>query len=266
MEHKIEVVVLPTEDKSQIWINNLISENDLHFEEYSRHTNTSQHLYITVSQDVEPIKEGDWKILVVNRPNGNLETVVCKHTLEGVGGGRKIIASDDITLTHPSKVQYGNITMIDHNKDGSWYSAINVKVEFSLSREELIQRGVIIPQLQQSFLKEFVNNPDEEYKVEYEADYNDLQYSKFGEYAPYRLKLNQDKEVIITSVGDDSVRWNPYNKVVQSHRDGTIYVPVEEKVYTRKEVYNLMFQAWIYGEADKSMDYRVREKWIKENL
>ena len=27
---------------------------------------------------------------------------------------------------------------------------------------------------------------------------------------------------------DDSVKWNPYNKVVQSHRDGTQYASVDK--------------------------------------
>ena len=44
-------------------------------------------------------------------------------------------------------VKYGNMILQDHNKDGSWWSCIDCEVEFSLSREELIERGVEMPPL-----------------------------------------------------------------------------------------------------------------------
>jgi hypothetical protein len=60
MNQKIQAVMLPTEDKSHIINDKLLGlqynsiplDNSLLY--------NPQHLYTTVSQDVEPIKEGDW--------------------------------------------------------------------------------------------------------------------------------------------------------------------------------------------------------------
>jgi hypothetical protein len=45
------------------------------------------------------------------------------------------------------KVIYGNMTLIDHNGDGSHWSCVGCEVEFSLSREELIKRGIELPKI-----------------------------------------------------------------------------------------------------------------------
>ncbi len=41
-------------------------------------------------------------------------------------------------------VKYGNMTLEDSNGDGSWWHCIDCEVDFSLSREELKQRGIIV--------------------------------------------------------------------------------------------------------------------------
>lgn len=49
-------------------------------------------------------------------------------------------------------------------------------------------------------------------------------------------------------------------------KDNNIIIKKTKDSWNREEVHSLMMQAWIHGEADKSMDYTVREKWIEENL
>lgn len=55
---------------------------------------------------------------------------------------------------------------------------------------------------------------------------------------------------ISQSETDDSVMWNPYNKVVQSHRDGTQYVSVDKALeFARKYNKN-------YGRKDYIWRYK----------
>jgi|LakMenE18May11ns_1017448.scaffolds.fasta_scaffold9857460_1 hypothetical protein len=39
-----------------------------------------------------------------------------------------------------------------------------------------------------------------------------------------------------------------------------------DKMYTKKEVHNLMTQAWIHGQSKPDCHYTVRENWIEQNL
>ena len=99
MKKLVEFVVLPTE-KSKGALEKCISlpyknygvigslalphpmKEDLHWE--------SQHLYITVSQDIEPIKEGDW---VIETQEGLLPIAVQITNIEYE------LATDIMTLT-----------------------------------------------------------------------------------------------------------------------------------------------------------------------
>ena len=60
VKNKIEVVLLPTEDKSRI-VNNhgRLAYFKVKRIGITKHT-VPQNVYVTVSQDVEPIKEGDY--------------------------------------------------------------------------------------------------------------------------------------------------------------------------------------------------------------
>jgi hypothetical protein len=49
-------------------------------------------------------------------------------------------------------------------------------------------------------------------------------------------------------------------------KDNNIIIKKVKDSWTREEVHSLMMEAWIRGEVDRSMDFRVREKWIEENL
>jgi len=207
MKHKTQVVMLPMlstlEDIAPLW---LYSENRLEIhclnESLYKETPIPQHLYITVSQDIEPIKEGDWYHYVGHI----LQYEKDEHTL--TPNCRKIIATTD------PKLRIGDLKT---------YFAPDFKY---------------VPQLQQSFLKEYVANPDGNWEVEYE-----LLGSKInGIRTTSRLKLNQDNTVNITSV--------------------------KEKMYSRGEVESLLFKyaeeehAWFSSKSE----IESLNNWIKENL
>tara|TARA_R110000851_G_scaffold98888_1_gene213632 strand:+ start:40 stop:747 length:708 start_codon:yes stop_codon:yes gene_type:complete len=148
------------------------------------------YLYITVSNDVEGIKDGDWMIRGDEQP-----TKVTPDFYWDFGVAyRKIISTNDPKL----KLKH--------------YNQFN-----SCCREES-ECHCNIPQVPQSFLKEFVANPDGEYEVEYDCYYVKGNYmnkcsiceemfchtDKLGFICPSHpvLKLNQDNEVNITYVGE----------------------------------------------------------------
>ena len=124
-----------------------------------------QHLYATVSQDVEPIKEGDW-------------------IYDTLGG--KVVQWYD-----------GD----NHDKyDRKIIATTDPKLAKSISR--LLGVTQSLPQLPLSFIKKYVSNPDGEFEVEYE-EYG-LSLAGLPEYhsslPDYILKLNQDNEVEMSSV------------------------------------------------------------------
>ena len=140
MKKPINIVVLPTEDYS--------------------------HYNITVSPDVETIKEGDWCIKSYGM-SGTEELCVYSNDLGNTA--IKIIATTDPKLKIADFPELSNTA----------YRSL--------------------PQPQQSFLKEYVDNPDGEYEVEYEYGYS-LKRRKGGEEHFYKLKLNQNNEVNITNI------------------------------------------------------------------
>jgi hypothetical protein len=242
MKQLVEVVMLPTEDKTNTvrntycftkehgnplrFVPNLDNQNELVERGFE-----FQHLYITIPSDVETIKEDDWCYNIVGNTIGKAGKNSTEHDIKT---NRKIIATTDTKL---------KVTDPNHP---------NVLPDWSL------------PQVQQSFLKEFVANPDGKWEVEYD------EISKFDVFnmeteesvtlsTMYELKVNPDNTVNITSV--------------------------EEKMYSREEVEKLIKIAFNdFRQKGKSVQYIVgggnpnpngtKRKyivtdvynWIKENL
>ena len=226
MKQKTKVVMLPTEDESHIINDKLLGlqynsiplDNSLLY--------NPQHLYITVSQDVEPIKEGDWYIDDISsvRKSITSDEYYWKSRQDYV----KIIATTDPKLTN---------LIIQGEED-----------YFNGDDGKKLNINNLVPQVQQSFLEEFVANPDGEWEVEYEEKQqfesaDDYDYG-FG----LELKLNQDNTVNITSV--------------------------KEKMYSRAEVIVLLNKygndvANEFHDCDCSDTEPLsfeEENWIKENL
>ena len=184
MKKQIKAVMLPTEDRtSKIWFDNDIKE--LLFDPIGVMNCNPLYLYITVSQDVEPIKEGDW---VIETQEGQSPAAVQITNIEyelATDIQRKIIATTDPKLTIDQIEPY------------------TLKHPFRKH----------IPQVPQSFLKEWVANPDGEYVVEYEV-YSTSNSGNTGRIIDegfhgdlIKLKLNQDNTVNITSIEE----WKPKN-------------------------------------------------------
>lgn len=193
----IQVVMLPTKD-----LTNIIKrgdDNSLVYYELPNEANvthSNQHLYITISQDIEHIKEGDYVIDGLGELFGPYE----KGDI--IENGRKIIASTDKTLTF--KKPFEN-------------PAVSLAMRTGLVGTHY---HTLLPQLPQSFLKEYCSSPDGEWEVEYETAGNwvncKINSEKLGEeckrcgelnYASdlececgFKLKLNQDNTVNITAV------------------------------------------------------------------
>jgi hypothetical protein len=197
MKQSVQVVMLPTENSSMI----CKSVIGLHFTENMKSNVpafTNQHLYITVSQDVEPIKEGDWVYNTVQKTIFKADDLFMKLINNTLKTNRKIIATDDSKLLkeHDDTVPYPKM------------------------------RSTCIAELQQSFLKEFVANPNGKWEVEYD----DINPSLF---------VNQDNTVNITSV--------------------------KEKMYSRAEVESLINEFYKdFCEGTGLED--LKDNWIKENL
>ena len=166
MKAPIKAVILPTEDKSNICINlsdSVIIYTTIPVKYPHQDIVQNQHVYATVSQDVEPIKEGDWCIAM----DTNIIFQVSNKDLKGINNFkdlyRKIIATTDPKI------------YADYSTPGTTF----------------------VPQVQQSFLKAFAANPDGEYEVEY-FEHN---HPELG-LVDCTVKLNQDNEVSITSIED----------------------------------------------------------------
>lgn len=229
MKHKIKVVMLPTEDKSNIHIMRGGDDWGLEYREgiLPQKDIKPQHIYITVSQDVEPIKEGDW--CIHNKTIFQVKSIE-RNRLVYPEGSRKVIATTDPKL---------------------------VQKKIVIGRDEIgnIYNSVFVPQVQQSFLEEYVANPDGGWEVEYERKYFRGKNNK-GNFEnltnSIKLKLNQDNEVTITSI--------------------------EKKMYSREEVIAFIESHTEF--IDKAIDYdgicnattaisypKWEDKdWIKENL
>jgi hypothetical protein len=235
MKHKVKVVRLPTVKESQIFKS---IERELMFFDTPKSPKwgTNQYVYVTVSQDREPIKEGDYTIF---------RNKVIKLT------------ADDI---HPS--------MIERCK-GKIIATTDHKLKIADFPELRNTAYRSLPRLQQSFLKEFVANPDGDFEVEYEklctqtgmpCGMQCLSEEVCNENST--LKLNQDNTVNITSV--------------EEKERGITITSVKEKMYNREEVEillkNISMESYIHGLKIGSRQEAITRDswnaidWIKENL
>jgi len=232
-KESIKVVMLPTEKATSLWD----CGSDLCFDDKATLESVDsiwrpQYVYIIVSQDVDPIKEGDWcyfpeqvkdnlKIVQIEKFDNSATFVIYGkgRYYDYVNRGRKIIATTDPKL----------------------------KIADFPELENTAYRS--LPKLQQSFLKEYVANSDGEFEVEYERQSNNGEWkdvllpSEWGDSNPTRLKLNQDNTVNITSV--------------------------KEKMYSSLDVIRIVNKAINDYEDDKSIvgrKFLLKDDWIKENL
>jgi hypothetical protein len=204
MKQSVKIITLPSKEQERKMQKGslelfdkkfYIYPNKSHGTRMMRRDSKSQHLYVTVSQNVEPIKEGDWYID---------DAKVLRKSItneEYYWGSRqnyvKIIATTDPSIMTNQVKPY--------NMKQGYYKQI--------------------PQLQQSFLEEFVANPDGEWEVEYNTfpiGPNDNVIGTNSDYPyngltsnftiKYKLKLTQNNTIFINAVEENVVKLKNMNK------------------------------------------------------
>tara|TARA_B110000285_G_C14807031_1_gene460176 strand:+ start:65 stop:718 length:654 start_codon:yes stop_codon:yes gene_type:complete len=216
MKKPIKFVLLQTEDETLFVVKNNKKQTLLVIPRDKKHRSNllmglnyvNKHLYATVSQDIEPIKIGDYVIQTnFEKTHSSLilieNEMQCKFANDTSGSftKRKVIATTDPKLTKSSNwVEADIMGHWECENCGEWTELI----------EDRKCNCNPIAQLQQSFLKEFVANPKGEWEVEYVYDVDILEeYNKEVDYTGsscidlkdgLELKLNQDNTVNITSV------------------------------------------------------------------
>jgi hypothetical protein len=224
MKKTVKILYLPTEEVIK---NHIVK----HFEEGALLTINDtligkvvdsqvqiQDLYATISPEDEPIKEGDWVIRLEDNHIWQVDTNidVFNKLAKAMGDWFKIIATTDPKLT--------KFWLEDVYKDG----------------EKIItHKG--ISKLQQSFLKEYVDNPNGEYEVEYERGNYDDWLDNGGSPPSMKLKLNRDNTVNITAV--------------------------EEKMYSSQQIKQAFRDGWIDCQDMQGVDFDASlTNWIKKKL
>jgi hypothetical protein len=205
----------------------------------------SQHVYVTISQEVEPIKEGN--VFAMIHPEGLYSTIImkCKPSTTILPSDRKVISTSDPKLTLKT---YGNIFNI--------------------------------PQTPKSFLKDLLSNPKGDFEIEYEWKQGDI----FGLDNLDRVRFINDTELENCSgtvfdkseLSDDEVEYVNSDtcalatlKVTLNKNNNVKITSVEKKIYSEEEIENLLikhqsdYRSHVRKTNDWSMDI---SGWIKKNL
>ena len=226
MKNPVKVVMLPTESTSNVAVIKGIMKLE-YKPDFRKNQLLFQHIYVTVSQDVEFIKEGDW---VVQTLMDLVEIVLYKKQYKT--HCRKIIATNDPKLNR----------------------------EIEGARGEIVTD--IFPQLQKSFLKEFVANPDGDFEVEYETNNTHNQEVMF--HKEHKENFFEDR---INGVWKSYI---PLQTALKINQDNTVNITsVEEKVYSLEERNSAVYDALTSdgkGAFNMAWSHEDAEDWIKENL
>lgn len=239
-----KIIRLPTEDKTNLWLDKVRTDDSFRYlPTFGELQNNGllcsyQHLYITSGDEV---KKGDYGILggIIHRFTHNIGK-------PDKGKYLKIIATTDESLTHPKTIQYGNMLMKDLNGDGSYY-VYKGETELTLSRQELINKGLLLSQIHQSFIGEYVKAGGRFAEAV-------LEYKDWCDY-------------------DDDNTWGGYDtpdlRLVLDQNNCVIIHPIEPKLYTKEEVERLLYNCYLEGvlnaESKENKDL-LFDNWIKENL
>ena len=194
MRYKAGITILPTEDVTDLVVfnnktylnNGYIEEDDQYLlgDEFSNSHQEPitafkfQHTYITVDQDVESVKKGDW---VYNTAQKNI-FIAGKEVID-------LVDSTNVALTTNRKIIATTNPELTIGEEDSWKN-----------RKDILYPNKI-PQLQQQFIKEYIDNPNGYFEVEYEEMLGNegIIAHTFGG-NEFKLKLNQDSTINISSV------------------------------------------------------------------
>jgi hypothetical protein len=243
MKQPIKAVMLPTED---IPLPPFITIRQNRYRELSDHptyqTNkfdgrdNPQYLYITVSQYAEPIKDGDWCYYPKYKNPIRLFDSSISNT------PFKIIASNDPKLTF-IKIHERAIPKLDPTD-----------LDFIPSIHK-------ISQLQQSFIKEFITNPDGEWEVEYNT--NNIHNQEVMFHEERKENFFEDR---INGVWKSYI---PLQKTLKLNQDNTVNITsAKEKMYSNKEMVRSFITGFNIGlnSTDTKNFNKSLKNWIKKNL
>jgi hypothetical protein len=268
MKESVGIITLPTKDVTDIIVPiRGVGKGIMHLKEYYGNAclnmgDEYHHAYVTVSQDVDTIKRGDWIIHEV------LKSYVKSGMLIG-----KVRHVDHFTAYVSHWVN-----------DTSHYQDYPPQSHFTSCRKIIATTNInlTIPQVQQSFLKELVASPKGEFEVEYTKEYvdtktgNKILYFGFefddavdrGDVIPevsFDLQLNQDNTVNITSVEKErgvtiiNLKEKNINKLLKDRRN---------HLNSELSDLNKVKLTKTGGSLGKiKLEERISElDWIKENL
>jgi hypothetical protein len=181
MKKLIKAYMLPTEDKSQLFTSKRDAKLHYHFKGNTpNNVKSYKHTYITISQEIEPIIEGDWFMqlavdgTLLKQCNDSTELIAC-HSI-GFKICRKIIATSDRSLL----TEHDDTVPIPRRKSTGIY------------------------ELSQSFLKAFVKSGGkEDWLCEYELVGN-TEEKVFN-----TIKLDSDNCVILSAV-EEKLKYQKY--------------------------------------------------------
>ena len=122
-----------------------------------------------------------------------------------------------VEVKHKDIIQYGNMTMHDHNGDGSYYFCTNCEVEVSRSKEELLKFGVeyykiIIPSVKPK--QETLEEAAEDFYEENAHDITFLKLVEFGaKWQQERMYSEEDMQEYANYCIRDYQKKIPYKAV-----------------------------------------------------
>ena len=223
---RANVLLIPTEKATCLFSNNDRLAN-YHKPQLGDGKDVVNYELYIISDD--EIKELDYYL------HPNMQTISQHGVNDKLTGYEEIKASKKIIATTNSSLKYN--TEIGRKER-----------QFGDGELESINFELPLPQPSQSFIEVFVREYNKgniitDVMVEYE-------------------QMSQDEK----RKQADGINSYSINKLKINPKNNTINIKLIKDSWSRDEVYNLMEEAWIRGEADKSMDYTVREKWIQENL
>jgi hypothetical protein len=288
MKEKIKVVILPT-GKLTYAQGCIVLRNDAFHKDVLTRTLLSRtnmgvgsefiypvephYVYITISQEVEDIKVGDWFI----NEEGIISICTDIQTLE-----------DGEILLNCGKADFSESYLKDCRKIiATTDPKLTIKANWGMSGHYMKK----LPQLQQSFIKEFVANPNGEFEVEYVGGRWD--YRRYCAFKKIDTK-NTDNPidyVWVKGVSYESIKHLPKDKIRQLpltpklNQDNTVNInlierergititSVEEKMYSKKGLLNklslislrLKFHSQSGMFINKQTSYEIIN-WIEENL
>jgi len=181
--HKVGISLIPTEDPTRVYTYGSLPHYRPHLEPPFNGIvmeDINQHVHITVPQEVETIKKGDWFMNCNNYPqlaNENNVTALRDDEYKIIATTDPKIAWDGVDIKGYKGSLMGKsliVLQLPYHKGGGAYVLVSK-----------------ISHLNPGFLKAYVDNPESEWGIEYHVN---------KENRDRILKMNPDRSVLINRI------------------------------------------------------------------